>query len=254
MSNLFRFSLILALVFSGAKVFGYESNGTRNQSNTASASRYQVSGDRQGQVTVTDKVSRQVIRTFQMETGVVVRETFLLDNGRTVAASQKDLTILWDLATGNEIKRFPLRIYGFSHDQTKFFTWWAGKALLYSYPNMTQRCRLSEYTAGGPYEFHFSPDDRFLVSSFFNAMPSDDQNYPYPNMVMPGFRETKLFNLQTCKESQEFSRMQFSGIGEFSPDSRFYYLKNAVVTLDGDLLRGLFRFDLMTYQVRKLAE
>jgi hypothetical protein len=90
--------------------------------NTVSNSRYSVSGDIHGIVTVKDAVSSEVIRTFQMDNGRVVCKTFLLDGGKTVAASQIDHTVFWQLATGREVRRFPQRIYGFSHDETKFFT------------------------------------------------------------------------------------------------------------------------------------
>lgn len=252
MSNLFRFSLILALVFSGAKVFGYESNGTRNQSNTASASRYQVSGDRQGQVTVTDKVSRQVIRTFQMETGVVVRETFLLDNGRTVAASQKDLTIFWDLATGNEIKRFPMRIYGFSHDEKKFFSYHYPEGVyLLAYPELTLICPLLEERTFGPMLYRFSPDDRFLSISFAAGYPQSDEYYPNVQSITSGIIYAKLFDLQNCHEIKQFSQHRFQDTGEFSNDSRFLYLKNEFILLKGQPSMGSWLFDLTTYQVER---
>lgn len=73
--------------------------------NRPSTSRYSVSGSRNGLVTVKEPIFSEVIRTFQMDTGVVVRETFLLDGGKTVAASQKDHTVFWNLETGREISR-----------------------------------------------------------------------------------------------------------------------------------------------------
>ncbi len=94
---------ILALIISGGMALGSVLPGVTeheegiervadlNRGNPVSASRYSVSGDRQGIVTVKDAVSSEVIRTFKMDDGVVVRETFLLDAGKTVAASQKDI-------------------------------------------------------------------------------------------------------------------------------------------------------------------
>jgi hypothetical protein len=48
--------------------------------------------------------------------------------------------VFWDLATGREIHRFPERIYGFSHDETKFFTCELpqGIIFLHGYPNFTK--------------------------------------------------------------------------------------------------------------------
>jgi len=124
---------ILALIISGAMALGsvlpgvteHEDEGIEriadlNRENTLRSSRYSVSGSRQGQVTVKDAATGEVIRTFQMDDGVVVRETFLLDGGKTVAASQKDHTIFWDLTTGKKNRRFPQRIYGFSPDEKIF--------------------------------------------------------------------------------------------------------------------------------------
>ncbi|ODH03127.1 hypothetical protein A4S05_20730 [Nostoc sp. KVJ20] len=99
-----------------------------------------------------------------MDKGVVVREVFLLDGGRTVAACQKDHAIFWNLATGQQIYRFPKRIYGFSHNETKFFSYkYPDGVSLYAYPEMTQICELLNRRMSGPFHFLFSPDDRFLV-------------------------------------------------------------------------------------------
>ncbi len=110
-----------------------------NRENTPSVSRYSVSGSREGQVTVKDAASGETIRTFEMDSGVVVRETFLLEGGKTVAASQKDRAVFWDLTTGEEIRRFPQIIYGFADDESKFFTYETpgSKVCLYSYPDLT---------------------------------------------------------------------------------------------------------------------
>ncbi|MEG3859109.1 WD40 repeat domain-containing protein, partial [Microcoleus sp. herbarium12] len=179
-----------------------------NKENTLGPSRYSVSGSRQGEVTVKDVTTGEVIRTFQMDSEVVVRETFLLDGGQTVAASQKDHAVFWDLTTGEEIHRFPQRIYGFTRDESKFFTFEVpgSKVCLYSYPDLTFVCQLSDNTSG-PQSFRFSPDERFLVIRFMTGFPSTDKNYPKRNHVTRGFIYTKLFNIQDCQEISEFSRL-----------------------------------------------
>lgn len=45
----------------------------REQVNTAQLGNYIASGDRQGQVTIREITSGEVIRTFKMNEGVVVR-------------------------------------------------------------------------------------------------------------------------------------------------------------------------------------
>ncbi len=134
MKHFFLFTLIL--IFSGAMALasvspqvtahgdrGIEKIADLQKEKTPSASPYSVSGSREGQVTVKDATTGEVFRTFEMDSGVVVRETFLLDGGKTVAASQKDHTIFWDLTTGKKNRRFPQRIYGFSPDEKTFFTY-----------------------------------------------------------------------------------------------------------------------------------
>jgi WD40 repeat protein len=93
-----------------------------NTENTPSVNPYSVSGSREGQVTVTDTISGETIHTFEIDSGVVVRETFILEGGKTVAASQKDHAVFWDLTTGEEIRRFLQIIYGFYRNKIKFFT------------------------------------------------------------------------------------------------------------------------------------
>ncbi|MEG4503509.1 hypothetical protein QUA81_10735 [Microcoleus sp. F6_B4] len=223
-----------------------------DRENTPSVSPYSVSGSREGQVTVTDTASGETIRTFQMDSGVVVRETFLLDGGKTVAASQKDHAVFWDLTTGEEICRFPQRIYGFTPDESKFFTFETpgSKVCLYTYPDSSFVCQLSENTSG-PESFRFSPDERFLLIRFMTGFPSTDKNYPRRNHVTRGFVYTKLFKIQDCQEISEFSRLNIMGIGEFSADSRYYEIPEKFITILSPLKKARWRFDLTTYQIQE---
>ncbi len=206
-----------------------------NRGNTPSVSRYSVSGSRQGQVTVKEATTGKIIRTFQMDSGVVVRETFLLDGGKTVAASQKDHTVFWDLETGREIRRFPQRIYGFSHDGTKFFTLKSlaeGSLLLYAYPSLTSICELiPEASGGGIMNFSLAPDNRFLNVMFAPNYPESDENYPPGRPQCPPTVITvNLFNLETCQEIKEFTQAfgPFADIGIFSPDSNFLESRKSI--------------------------
>lgn len=223
-----------------------------NTENTPSVSPYSVSGSREGQVTVKDTASGETIRTFEMDSGVVVRETFLLEGGKTVAASQKDHAVFWDLTTGEEIRRFPQRIYGFTRDESKFFTFASpGKVCLYTYPDLTFVCQLSENTSG-PESFRFSPDEHFLVIRFMTEFPSKDKNYPRRNHVTRGFVSTKLFKIQDCQEITEFSRLDIMAICEFSADSRYYEIPENLITILSPLKKARWRFDLTTYQIQSL--
>jgi hypothetical protein len=217
---------------------------------------YQVSGNRQGQVTVREITSSEVICTFEMDEGIVVREVFLLDDCRTVAACQKDHTVFWNLATGQQIYRFPKRIYGFSHNETKFFCYkYPDGVSLYAYPEMTQICELLNRRIPGPFHFLFSPDDCFLVVWFADGYPSSEKNYPRRNPVRAAHAYTKLFNLDTCQEIQEFSQLRALGEGKFSLDSRFYDFKKIKRSLPHkNLVTKLWRFNLTTYELSQISQ
>jgi hypothetical protein len=225
------------------------------QVKTAQVGNYIASGDRQGQVTIREISSGEVIRIFGMDEGVVVREVFLLDDGRTVAASQKKQAVFWDLTTGREISRLNQRIYGFSHLGTRFFTYkYPDGMFLYSYPELTQICTLAKKRMPpGPFRFLFSPDDRFLVVGFASGFPSSDENYPRRNPVRSAYVYVKLFKLDTCQEIHEFSQLR-AVEGKFSPDSKFYDFKKTKRSLpDDNFVTKSWRFDLTTYEVTELS-
>lgn len=218
---------------------------------------YQVTGDRSGKVTVKNTTSGRVIRTFQMDEGVVVRETFLLDGGKTVAASQKDHAVFWDLETGREIRGIPERIYGFSHDETKFFTYKLPQGIisLHSYPSFTLVCKILK-GGDGPVQFRFSPNARFLNIQFATGYPGSDETYPYGYPTRLSLILAKLFDIETCQEIKEFSQLRLMGIGEFSADSNFLYTPEyTYIDINSQrILRTMWRFNLKTYQVEKKAE
>jgi len=239
---------------------GMERIADLNRENTLRPSRYSVSGSRQGQVTVKDATTGEIIRTFQMDSGVVVRETFLLEGGKTVAASQKDHTVFWDLETGKEVRRFPQRIYGFSPDETKFFTYESpAQVFLYTYPNGERICKLVERIQQGPagsqfypYRgFEFSPNSQFLVIAFYPGMPSDDENYPNPNPVTRGYTIIKLFNLRDCDDVEEFSELRIRRLGEFTKDSKFYSMKDINIDTNHGRKEGSWLFNLETYEIKE---
>lgn len=225
------------------------------QVSTVEVGGYTLSGDRQGLVTVKEIDTGEVIRTFLMEEGIVVREVFLLDGGKTVVASQKKQAIFWDLDTGEEIARLNQRVYGFSHDETKLFTYkYPDGMFLYSYPELTQICTFAKKRMPpGPFYFRFSPDNRFLVVMFATGFPSSDKNYPRRNPVRSAYAYAKLFKLSTCEEIQEFSQLRALSEGKFSSDSRFYdFKKTKHLSLNNSITKW-WRFDLITYELTELS-
>ncbi len=212
-----------------------------------------ISGDRKGHVTVKEAVSGHVRYRFQMETGVV-RELYLLDNGNTLVATQKDHTVFWDLATGSEIRRFDQRIYGFSNNETLFFTYNTDGVFLHAYPSMKGVCQLCKGPMLGPDAHLFSPNDQFLAILFSSGRPSSDSHYPRSNPVFRGNTYSKLFDLLTCQEIQEFSKLDVVRLGEFSSDSTAYDLKEAEISLEGRRLSGAWRFDLTNKNVTHRKE
>ncbi|HAG83218.1 MAG TPA: hypothetical protein DCL61_19255 [Cyanobacteria bacterium UBA12227] len=239
-----------------------------NVENPVAVERYQVSGDRLGRVMVKDTLTGEVVRTFEMDEGVFVRETFLLDNNQTIAVSQivlvnppdlvpqKNRTLFWDLATGREIARIDQRVYGFNHDETKFFTQNGEGVFLYSYPDLKPICKLTKQPEAGTQIFRFSPDGKFLFIQFHSGYTAGAQGLPDPLPIVDASAVyTKLFNLQNCREIQEFSahRSHVSAV-QFSEDSKFLYLENLLIYLDGIRQEGNWRFNLESYQFEKLDQ
>ena len=267
------FLFILTLFLCEVMALGYvspevtaQSDGGRERvadlqkENTPRPSHYSVSGDRWGRVTVKNATTGEVIRSFPMDYGVVVRETFFLDGGKTLAASQKDHAVFWDWATEKEIRRFPQRIYGFSRDETKFFTlkYPDQIILLYAYPSLKFICELRPEPAGGEgiMDFSLSPNDRFLVVMFASNYPESDENYPGGDSSYRTTISVNLFNLETCQEIKEFAQAFNPGMntGYFSQDSNFIVLEKAFFSRPGasDSGFGSWRFNLKTYQVEKI--
>jgi hypothetical protein len=223
--------------------------------NTNTVGRYQISGDRKGQVTIKDATTGEVIRTFQMDDGVVVRETFILNGGKIVAASQKDHSVFWDLATGRKIARVAQPVYGFSHDEKKFFTYDREGIFLYAFPSFKRICPLREGYIQGPAAFQFSPNNRLLVIALMTALPAEENSYPYPNYAYRYRSFTMLFNVDTCQEIPEFRELNFPHLfGRFSPDSRFYEIKDVRPSSDIKLPFGAWRVNLTTFELEQIPD
>ncbi|MDY7014409.1 MAG: hypothetical protein SVX43_12565 [Cyanobacteriota bacterium] len=252
------------LMFCDREALAVPRERTQLHSETPSMERYQVLGDRNGKVTVRNPISGNIVRTFQMTEGVVIREKFLLDNGRTVGASQRDKAIFWDVQTGKEIRRIDQRVYGFSDDETIFFTYGSRGLLVHSYPEMTQTCQLSNGSAQegdiGPAEFQFSPDNRFLAIPFLYGKPARDDDYPgITGLVMggvPGFRQ--IYNLQKCEiiplSTHTVSVGNVILPGDFSADSKFYEARQAISLWQGRAAKVTLRFNLETNEVEQVFE
>jgi hypothetical protein len=183
--------------------------------------KYLIEGYRTGLVQVKYSDTGALLRSFEMQQGVV-REVFLLDKGRTVAASQKNHTLFWDINTGRIIRRFPERVYGFSHRSERFFTFTDEGVFLYAYPSFQKLCHLALGQTQGPETFLFSPDDSFLAIVFVSGRPASDENYPGTDLVLRGVRYSRLFQLEPCREVYEVFEANINYVGSFSKDSRRY--------------------------------
>jgi WD40 repeat protein len=234
-------------------------NSTPQNQKAESPHNYEVSGsgNKNGLVSVKDRTSREIIRTFQMDKAVV-REVFLLDGGETVAASQKDHTVFWNLQTGKEVHRIEQRIYGFSHDRTKFFTYQPREVVIYSYPSFQPSCQLTDLSTNGPEEFSFSPNDQFLAIVFATGRPESDEDYPHKGSVLRSIVRSELFDISKCQEIKEVSKLRMHKLGEFSHDSKFYDFKKVVIAksrlnqYERGYIEGSWRFDLTTSKLTPL--
>jgi len=191
------------------------------------SSKYLLKGTRDGSVTVSEKATGKIAKTFSMKPGVVVREIGWVDGGKTLFASQKSQTVFWDFETGREIKRFNKRIYLFSHDEKSFVTFSKKPESLieiHSYPSMASKAVLEGVKGMGPSAMAFSPNDRYLLVQFNNFYPAPDAQYPCPEMGKSLY-EMRLYDIRTGRRIVEFEKGNPAAhlVGIFSDDSRYYY-------------------------------
>ena len=160
-------------------------------------------------VTVIDDETGEAIRSFEVD---FFLRAFLLDNGRTVAVTRaiggdpsepppthREITIFWYVETGEEIARLPDRVYGFSEDESLFFTQTRRGIFLYQYPSRERICLLSAQPSGFPNAFQFSPDNRFLAITSSGV----DPDAPIPPVLGINVITTALFNTEECREVLE---------------------------------------------------
>jgi hypothetical protein len=217
--------------------------------NEKTDSNYEVVGTRDGHVNLLDRRSGETIRVFTMDHPEVVREIHVLDRGRTLAVSQANETIFWEISSGRELFKAPYRIYAFSPIKTNFFIYRERNVFWISYPSLTERCKLTSSPVMGPDSFAFSPDGRFLTIVFYSGRPSTDAYYPNPEPQSKSYRYARLFDLTDCNEIEEFTRLDASMLGVFSEDSRHLTLTDAAIRLDGQYMEGSWRFDLQTREL-----
>jgi len=221
---------------------------------------YQIIGSRTGEVTVKNRASGEVLRTFQMQKDVVIRELFLLDGGNILAASQKNNTMFWDLRTNRRIRNFPGRVYGISHNEEEFLTYDEDekKLLLYSYPSFEQTCELpTDNPDVGIAESAFSPNDKFLAVVLVPGKPESDKYYPGVDPARTGRNYSKLFNSKSCQETQDFSKLNIFQLGNFSTDSQFYYIDGYIPSVkEGkkQYTKETWRVSLTTNELENLSK
>ncbi|QSJ18095.1 hypothetical protein JYQ62_04450 [Nostoc sp. UHCC 0702] len=248
------FAVIFIALFLNASAMGETTLIKTSTQVVMQSNVYEIIGNRTGQVIVKNKASGQVIRTFQMPEGVV-RELFLLKGGKVLGASQKDRAIFWNLNTGETISQFPQRIYGFSHDETKFFTYHQGKIILYNYPKLNLACELENVATVGTEKFVFSPNDHFLAVLFATGRPESDEYYPGTGPLRRSIRYSKLFDINNCQEIPEFSKLRIFQLGKFSNNSQFYDIESYPLYVESEsrYVTATWRFNLTTKKMQKLS-
>ena len=220
---------------------------------TIRTTRYSLTGNREGRVSFGD-FQKQVYNHFQMDADKWVREVFVLDDGKTVGASQADHTVFWDATTGKETGRVAQRVYGFAHTGREFFTRSAdGKFWLYSYPQFKRLRQIITHTNRGVEAFLFSPNDRYLAMKVESARPESEETYPYPHNSNKNSVSTNIYDMKTGEEVSSESTYQFHNMGIFSPDSRYYDV-DETITLRSGVVSGVWRYDLTTLKVSKIGE
>ncbi|BAZ28610.1 hypothetical protein NIES4074_10440 [Cylindrospermum sp. NIES-4074] len=214
---------------------------------------YEIIGNTTGQIIVKNRATGKVIRTFQMKEEIV-RDLFLLERGKIIGASQKKHTVFWNVRTGQVIYQSPQRIYGFSGNETKFFTYNQKKLLVYNYPKMTLACELNGGIAVVPEKFIFSPDDNFLAVLFASGNPESDEYYPGASPSRRSIRYSKLFDINNCQENLEFSKLKIFQLGEFSNNSQFYDIGNYPLYVESQnrYITATWRFVLAKNKLQKL--
>ncbi len=215
--------------------------------------RYSLTGNQEGRVSFGD-FQKQVYTHFQMDADKWVREVFVLDDGKTVGASQADHTVFWDVATGKETGRVAERVYGFSHDGRKFFTRSEdGKLWLYKYPERKRLRQIETNVGAGMDAFLFSPNDRYLAIKFTFARPEPESTYPRPHRINNNIVSISIYDLDTGANVSSWSPYTFNhNMGVFSPDSRYYDVEDTIITRYVE--SGVWRYDLTTRKVNKIKD
>ena len=213
--------------------------------------RYLVTGEKDGLVKFAD-FQRKVFNHFQMDAGKWAREVFVLDDGKTVGASQEDHTVFWDAATGREIGRVPEHVYGFSYDQKRFLAQnGREKVSVYEYPSLKRVAQFAPPFAIGLSAFLFSPNDRYCALEFENGFPAPEDTYPNKHHSFHNSSFVHLYCLDPAAVLPKFDR--FVGtVGAFAADSSAY-LGTDSVFVGRDRIDGPWRFDLKTFQFEEVA-
>ena len=209
--------------------------------------RYLVTGDKEGRVKFSD-FQRKVSNHFQMDAGKWARELFVLDDGKTVGASQIDHSVFWNTSTGKEIGRVLEQVYGFSHDQKHFIAQnGRGKVSIYEYPSLKRVAQLQPPFTGGVGEFLFSPNDQYCAIAFETALPAPEATYPFVQ-ALKNIIQVQLYCLNPVGEVSNFAPLHLTYIGAFTADSSAYTGSDTL--FDGrNWITGPWRFDLKTFKV-----
>ena len=222
--------------------FKPESATTTKAAHLIDTKRYLITGEDDGRVKFAD-FERKHFTTFHMDAGKWAREVFVLDDGKTVGASQADHAVFWNVKTGKEIGRIPERVYGFSHDLKHCIAQNnRGNLSIYEYTGFKRVVQLATPLSGGISAFLFSPDDHYLAVGFMTAFPEPEDTYPFVN-ARHNIVTTQLYDLKTMQEIPNFASFNVTSIGTFAADSSAYF-GNKPTYKGRD-----WRFDLKTFEV-----
>ena len=210
-------------------------------------SRYSVTGDNEGLVKFGD-FKRKVFNHFQMDKGKWVRELFVLNDGKTIGASQIDHTVFWETATGKEVGRVHEHVYGFSHNQKYFIAQDSRYDIsIYEYAGFKRVAQFAS-PARGVCAYLFSPDDNYCAIQFAGNFPAPDSIYPGELQARSNIVRVQVYRLDPVGEVPNFASLNVTSIGTFAADSSAYF-GDSPIYKGRDRIDGSWRFDLKTFEV-----
>jgi len=215
-----------------------------------------ITGSRTGIISIFSRDSGQLVRTFDMQIGHVVRGLHLLSNETVLVGSQLGQSVFWDLDTGKRTFVLSQMVLGFTPDRSKFVSFAPGTLYIYNTLTKSTKCLFPIPTSMGPANQHFSPNGNHLAVLIGTGWPVSDLVFPAaPSSFGKALTLLILYNIPTCNENKVFSSYWIltSKLGSFTQDSKYYDLidTNIYNSSKGALARGNWRFNLESNKLEK---